>query len=207
MVPAGFTDAEALVNYALEGAARARPPREGGVYRSTAARNSMLSRTEDSVNTSLTMKAIADKANEVQLTGPGRGSAAGSLAAYVLGITQIDPIKYGLLFERFLRKDATDYPDIDYDVAEPMELKEMLMEDWGKNSVIPISNWNTLQLKSLIKDISKFYGVEFGEVNKVTSTMIAEATPAAKMKHGLRQEFTLPHGKRLWNCLPPCAGT
>ena len=65
-----------------------------------------------------------------------------------------------------MRKDATDYPDIDYDVAEPMELKEMLMEDWGKNSVIPISNWNTLQLKSLIKDISKFYGVEFGEVNK-----------------------------------------
>ncbi|MEC9472307.1 MAG: DNA polymerase III subunit alpha, partial [Pseudomonadota bacterium] len=89
----------------------------------------------------LTMKAISDKANEVQLTGPGRGSAAGSLVAYVLGITQIDPIKYGLLFERFLRKDATDYPDIDYDVAEPMELKEMLMEDWGKNSVVPISNW------------------------------------------------------------------
>ena len=93
----------------------------------------------------LTMKAISDKANEVQLTGPGRGSAAGSLVAYVLGITQIDPIKYGLLFERFLRKDATDYPDIDYDVAEPMELKEQLMEDWGKNSVVPISNWNTLQ--------------------------------------------------------------
>ena len=62
----------------------------------------------------------------------------------------------------------------------------------GKNSVIPISNWNTLQLKSLIKDISKFYGVEFGEVNKVTSTMIAEATPAAKMKHGIKAGVYAP---------------
>ena len=56
----------------------------------------------------LTMKAIADKANDHMLSGPGRGSAAGSLVAYVLGITQIDPIKYGLLFSRFLRADATD---------------------------------------------------------------------------------------------------
>ncbi len=48
------------------------------------------------------MKAIADKANENMLSGPGRGSAAGSLVAYVLGITQVDPIKYGLLFSRFL---------------------------------------------------------------------------------------------------------
>ena len=69
------------------------------------------------------MKAIVDRANKLMLTGPGRGSAAGSLVAYVLGITQIDPLKYGLQFARFLRADATDYPDIDYDVAEPMKLK------------------------------------------------------------------------------------
>ena len=70
----------------------------------------------------LTMKAIVDKANEVQVTGPGRGSAAGSLVAYVLDITQVDPIRWGLLFERFLRRDATDYPDIDFDVSEPREV-------------------------------------------------------------------------------------
>jgi DNA polymerase-3 subunit alpha len=205
VVPAGFTDAEALVNYALEGL-RERGLHENEEYTTRLQQELDVIEDRGFSKYFLTMKAIADKANEVQLTGPGRGSAAGSLAAYVLGITQIDPIKYGLLFERFLRKDATDYPDIDYDVAEPMELKEMLMEDWGKNSVIPISNWNTLQLKSLIKDISKFYGVEFGEVNKVTSTMIAEATPAAKMKHGIKAGVYAPTWEEVMELSPSLRG-
>jgi DNA polymerase-3 subunit alpha len=205
VVPAGFTDAEALVNYALEGL-RERDLHEKEEYTTRLQQELDVIEDRGFSKYFLTMKAIADKANEVQLTGPGRGSAAGSLAAYVLGITQIDPIKYGLLFERFLRKDATDYPDIDYDVAEPMQLKEMLMEDWGKNSVIPISNWNTLQLKSLIKDISKFYGVEFGEVNKVTSTMIAEATPAAKMKHGIKAGVYAPTWQEVMELSPSLRG-
>ncbi len=140
----------------------------------------------------LTMKAIVTKTNEVQLAGPGRGSAAGSLVAYALGITQIDPIKYGLLFSRFLRSDATDYPDIDYDVSDPMVLKEALIEDWGDSTVVPISNWNTLQLRSLIKDISKFYDIEFQEVNTVTSKMLFEATPLAKKAHGIRAGVYTP---------------
>jgi DNA polymerase-3 subunit alpha len=140
----------------------------------------------------LTMKAISDKANERMLSGPGRGSAAGSLVAYLLGITQVDPIKYGLLFSRFLRADAKDYPDIDYDVASPMDLKDVLIEEWGENSVAPISNWNTLQLKSLIKDVSKFYNIEFREVNSVTSRMISEATPLAKKKHGIKAGLYIP---------------
>ena len=140
----------------------------------------------------LTMKAVADKASNMMLTGPGRGSAAGSLVAYALGITQVDPIKYGLLFSRFLRKDAKDYPDIDYDVASPMELKDLLIEEWGENCVAPISNWNTLQLKSLVKDVSKFYNIEFKEVNIVTSRMISEATPLAKKKHGIKAGLYIP---------------
>ena len=133
----------------------------------------------------LTMKAVADEATKTQLVGAGRGSAAGSLVAYVLGITGIDPILYGLLFSRFLRRDAVDYPDIDYDVADPMALKEELMEKWGKDTVVPISNYNTLQLRSLIKDIAKFYGIDFSEVNRVTSVMVLEATPLAKARHGI----------------------
>ena len=112
------------------------------------------------------------------ITGPGRGSAAGSLVAYSLDITQIDPIKYGLLFSRFLRTDAKDYPDIDFDVSDAMGIKDILIERWGDNVVAPISNWNTLQLKSLIKDISKFYEIPFIEVNAVTGKMLAEATPS-----------------------------
>ena len=140
----------------------------------------------------LTMKAIADRANDMMLTGPGRGSAAGALVAYVLGITQIDPLKYGLLFSRFLRSDAKDYPDIDYDVAEPMYLKEQLVEEWGDTTVVPISNWNTLQLRSLIKDISKLYNIPFTEVNAVTGKMLREATPAAKKAHGITAGVYVP---------------
>ena len=141
----------------------------------------------------LTMQAVADKAASVQITGPGRGSAAGSLVAYVLDITQIDPIKYGLLFSRFLRRDAVDYPDIDYDVSNPMELKEMLIEEWGDSTVVPISNYNTLQLRSLIKDVSKFYDIPFSEVNLVTGRMIQEATPLAKKAHGIKAGVYAPN--------------
>jgi len=109
-----------------------------------------------------------------------------------LDITQVDPIKYGLLFSRFMRSDAKDYPDIDYDVAEPMELKERLASEWGENTVVPISNWNTLQLRSLIKDISKFYEIPFTEVNAVTNVMLKEATPAAKRKHGIKAGVYTP---------------
>lgn len=140
----------------------------------------------------LTMKAVADEATKIQLVGAGRGSAAGSLVAYVLGITGIDPIHYNLLFSRFLRRDAIDYPDIDYDVADPMALKEILIDKWGKNVVVPISNYNTLQLRSLIKDISKFYGLDFSEVNRVTSVMLKEATPIAKKAHGITAGIYAP---------------
>jgi DNA polymerase-3 subunit alpha len=133
----------------------------------------------------LTMKAIADKSSEIQLVSPGRGSAAGSLVAYALNITQVDPIRYGLLFSRFLRADATDYPDIDYDVSDPMAIKELLIKEWGENTVVPISNWNTLQLRSLVKDISKFYDIPFTEVNAVTGKMLFEAMPLAKKDHGI----------------------
>ena len=154
----------------------------------------------------LTMKAIVDRANKLMLTGPGRGSAAGSLVAYVLGITQIDPLKYRLQFARFLRADATDYPDIDYDVAEPMKLKEALIEEWGDDTVVPISNWNTLQLRSLVKDISKFYKIPFAEVNKVTGAMIGEATGPAKKAHGIKAGMYIPTFEEVMEYSPTLRG-
>jgi DNA polymerase-3 subunit alpha len=140
----------------------------------------------------LTMKAITDKGQEKYLMSPGRGSAAGSLVSYVLGITQVNPIKYGLLFSRFLREDATDYPDIDVDFSDAAAFKEELVEEWGENSVVPISNFSTLQLRSLIKDIGKFYSIPFTEVNAVTSKMVKEATPIAKAAHGIKAGVYVP---------------
>ena len=191
VVPAGHTEDEALVNATLEGL------RERNLHNN----NEYLDRLRHELNVIadrgfskyfLTMKAICDVSNEMMLSGPGRGSAAGSLVAYVLGITQVDPIKYNLLFSRFLRSDAKDYPDIDYDVSDSMLLKEKLVEMWGKDTVAPISNWNTLQLRSLIKDISKLYGVPFIEANNVTGVMIREATPLAKEKHGMKAGMYTP---------------
>jgi DNA polymerase-3 subunit alpha len=184
VVPADTTPAGALVKLCMEGA------RVLGVARNPHYIKRLKSEVEiiDSRGFSkyfLTMKAISDRASSRQLVGPGRGSAAGSLVAYVLGITQVDPIKYGLQFERFLTAGGTGYPDIDYDVSDPMALKEELIKEWGDNTVVPITNWNTLQLRSLVKDISKFYGVPFSEVNAVTGKMIYEATPLAKKAKGI----------------------
>jgi DNA polymerase-3 subunit alpha len=150
----------------------------------------------------LTMKAVSDTSRQMQLCGAGRGSAAGSLISYVLDITQVDPIKYGFQFERFIRRDATDYPDIDFDVSDPMEIKEKLISDWGQNTVVPITNYNTLQFRSLIKDISKLYGVDFKEVNDVTSKMLVEATPLAKKKNNIKSGVYVPNYEELLEFSP-----
>jgi len=134
----------------------------------------------------ITMKAIADIANAIQLTGAGRGSGAGALISYVLGITQVDPIKWDLMFERFLRADATDWPDIDFDVSSNEEVKNKIIATWGEDNVVSISNWNTLQLKSLVKDISKTYGIPYKEVNDITSKMMFEAVPGIKEELGIK---------------------
>jgi len=191
VVPEGATATQALVRYSLDGL-RSRGLHENQEYTDRLKRELDVIDDRGFSKYFLTMKAIANTATDMMLAGPGRGSAAGSLVAYVLGITQVDPIKHGLLFSRFLRSDATDYPDIDYDVSDSMALKEKLVEMWGEDCVAPISNWNTLQLRSLIKDISKLYNIPFTEANTVTSVMIREATPEAKKKHGIKAGVYAP---------------
>ena len=190
VVPAGFTAGEALKEYSLEGLRKLNLMKPNYIKQL----EQELEVIEDRGFSKyfLTMKAISDKAQGIQLVGPGRGSAAGSLVSYALGITQVDPIKHGLLFERFMTKNQDGFPDIDYDVADPMVLKDMLIKEWGDTTVVPISNWNTLQLKSLVKDISKFYDISFKEVNDVTSKMMAEATPLAKKEHGIKSGVYTP---------------
>jgi DNA polymerase-3 subunit alpha len=185
VVPEGQTDTTALVDMAIDGL-KAKNLHKNQEYVDRLKRELYVIKDRKFSKYFLTMKQVSDLAQEDRLTGPGRGSAAGALLSYVLGITQVDPIKYGLQFERFMRRDATDYPDIDYDLGRPMEFKEKLIEKWGNNVVVPISNYNTLQPKSLIKDISKFYGIPFQDVNKVTSVMEDEAIPKAKAKHGIK---------------------
>ena len=114
----------------------------------------------------LTMKAIIDIARKAMLVGPGRGSAAGSLVAYVLRLTDVDPFEHDLMFERFLNPSRKGAPDIDTDVADRDLLLNMMKDEWGDENIIPISNYNTFKLKRLVKDISRFYGIPYGEVNQ-----------------------------------------
>lgn len=122
----------------------------------------------------LTKEDAIDTLRKKMLIGPGRGSGAGSLLNYVLNITSVDPIREGLLFERFLSSTKAE-ADIDTDVELRDQALDLLKERFGKDNVIAISNYNKLQLKSIVKDLSKLYGVPFQEVNKVTSVMEKEA--------------------------------
>jgi DNA polymerase-3 subunit alpha len=190
VVPPGKSADEALAQMAEKGLQDKKLKKS--VYRERMEYELKVIRENNFSQYFLTMKAISDRANELMLTGPGRGSGAGSLVCYLLGITQADPLRWDLQFERFMRRNQKDYPDIDYDVAEAARLKETLIEEWGSDKVVPITNWNTLQLKSLIKDIAKFYDVPFVEVNAVTSKMMQEATPLAKQRHGIKAGVYTP---------------
>ena len=126
----------------------------------------------------LVMKEIVSKAKSAWLTGPGRGSASGSLVSYLLGITQVDPIRFNLSFSRFLTMDVIGYPDIDFDVADPAGLKQMLIKDWGEEKLAFVSNWNMLKFKNLVKDIGKFFDLPFQEINEMTKASERETIEA-----------------------------
>lgn len=101
--------------------------------------------------------------------GPGRGSAAGSAAAYCLGITQIDPIKYDLLFERFLNPDRISLPDIDVDFDDDGRyvVLKYVTEKYGKEKVAHIITYQTMATKSAIKDVAKVMELPLPESNRL----------------------------------------
>lgn len=102
--------------------------------------------------------------------GPGRGSAAGSLVAYALGITNVDPLQYDLLFERFLNPDRVSMPDIDVDFND--EKRELVIDyvrkKYGENSVAQIVTFGTLSTKAVIKDVARVLGVPLSLVDSIT---------------------------------------
>ena len=104
--------------------------------------------------------------------GPGRGSAAGSAVAYCLGITNIDPIKYDLLFERFLNPERVSMPDIDidFDDAGRGSVIDYVIDKYGKNQVAQIITYGTMAAKSSIKDVGRVMQVPLSEVIDVTKT-------------------------------------
>jgi DNA polymerase-3 subunit alpha len=102
--------------------------------------------------------------------GPGRGSAAGSLVAYAMRITDIDPLQYGLLFERFLNPERVSMPDIDIDFCMHRrgEVIHYVTEKYGREQVAQIITFNTLATKAAIKDVGRVMDMTFGEVDRLT---------------------------------------
>lgn len=127
----------------------------------------------------LTLKAILDVAKRETILGCGRGSGAGSLINYLLGITDVDPVKNKLIFARFmsLARAKNDLPDIDVDTSDRDHVIDMLKEEFGEKTIVPITNFNALQIKSLVKDVSKLHGVPYEEINDVTRNLDSEVKP------------------------------
>lgn len=101
--------------------------------------------------------------------GPGRGSAAGSIVSYALGITDIDPLKYGLLFERFLNPDRVTLPDIDIDFCYERrnEVIEYVVSKYSKENVAQIITFGTMLAKAVIRDVGRVMAMPYAEVDKI----------------------------------------
>ena len=108
--------------------------------------------------------------------GPGRGSAVGSIVAYLLGITQLCPLKYGLFFERFLNPERIEMPDIDIDFCARgrNEVIEYVIEKYGRNSVTQIITFGTLKPKSALKDVARVMEIQPQEANNLTKLIPSE---------------------------------
>ena len=138
--------------------------------------------------------------------GPGRGSAAGSLVAYVLGITDIDPLKYGLLFERFLNPERVSPPDIDVDFCESRrgEVLEYVRQKYGERRVSQIITFGKLKAKSVVRDVGRVIGLSYGEADRIAKmipnelniTLASAAEKTPDLKRAIETEAST---RQLWN--------
>lgn len=105
--------------------------------------------------------------------GPGRGSAAGSLVAYALGITDLDPIPHGLIFERFLNPERVSMPDVDIDFDERRrgEVIKYVTDKWGEDKVAQIATFGTIKAKAAIKDSARVLGYPYAVGDRITKAM------------------------------------
>jgi DNA polymerase-3 subunit alpha len=101
--------------------------------------------------------------------GPGRGSSAGSLVAYCLGITSVDPIRYGLIFERFLNPERISMPDMDVDFADDRrdEVIRYVVDRYGSDRVAHIITFGTMGAKAVIRDVARVLGFSYGEADRI----------------------------------------
>ncbi len=122
--------------------------------------------------------------------GPGRGSGAGSIVAYLIDITDIDPLKYGLYFERFLNSERVSAPDFDVDFEDSrrQEVIDYVRGKYGENTVAKIVTFGTMAAKNAIKDVGRVLNVPYNEMDRVT-----KAIPNKIVKNGKTIEIKRPN--------------
>jgi len=127
-------------------------------------------------------------AQEKEILVGCRGSAAGSLVVYTLGIAEVDPIKYDLIFERFLNPERISMPDADIDFADRDRSKviDYVVDKYGRDKVCQIINFGTMKAKMVVKDVARAMGISVGEANKLSS-MISEDTIKKSMGITVRE--------------------
>lgn len=136
----------------------------------------------------LIVKDFCDHARKVNVrVGPGRGSAAGSLVSYALKITDVDPIKFDLLFERFLNPERISMPDIDIDFADRGRDKiiQYVIEKYGEENVCQIITFGTMAARGVIRDVGRVLGIPYGDVDKIAK-MVPEG-PGVTLKSALEK--------------------
>jgi DNA polymerase-3 subunit alpha len=128
--------------------------------------------------------------------GPGRGSASGSVVAYCIGITNIDPIQYGLLFERFLSPDRKTLPDIDTDFDDEGRQKviEYVVAKYGKNQVAQIITYGTMAAKMSIKDVARVLDLPLAESNALAK--LVPERPGIELRRLLHAPMFLSEGEK-----------
>ncbi len=128
--------------------------------------------------------------------GPGRGSAAGSVVAYCIGITNIDPIKYNLLFERFLNPDRKSMPDIDTDFDDDGRQKviDYVVKKYGKEQVAQIITYGTMAAKSSIKDVARVMDLPLAESNALAK--MVSSKPGTSLGNTLQSPLTKKDGEK-----------
>ena len=121
--------------------------------------------------------------------GPGRGSAAGSIVAYALEITKLDPIKYNLLFERFLNPERVSMPDIDIDfcIRRRGEVIEYIVQKYGQDCVSQIITFGTMQARAVIRDVGRALGVQLADVDRIAKLIPATPGTYVSIEEALEQ--------------------
>ena len=130
----------------------------------------IISRMDFSGYFLITQDFTTEARNRDVFVGPGRGSAAGSVVAYCLGIINVDPMRHDLLFERFLNPERVSPPDIDIDFDDSgrQEVIDYVVEKYGREKVAQIVTYGTMKAKTAIRDVGRVLGVPLEEVNRIT---------------------------------------